>query len=206
MRTAATEKTASALSPHGSASHARKQTRVDSCRASAIGGDGTATRGRRSAQQSPTQSGGGGCRSKKLRRLGAGVSRQPGAKYFKSVMGEKAVSSLETGEDEAGEEWVEEKDGAMLERRAVSMVKGKVQSYPMSGKIWKGVEADAEDEDEEQLLPAVVYLWVQRDGPTAVDIVKDHKFNSEEARAESLRLAISYDGQAHTHNGACVIV
>ena len=42
---------------------------------------------------------------------------------------------------------------------SVSMVKGKVPAYPMAGKIWEGVEADAEDDDEEQFLPAIVYLW-----------------------------------------------
>ena len=83
------------------------------------------------------------------------------------MKGETVSSSLRAGEDKTGRESVEEKDGAMLERRAVSMVKGKVQSYPMSGKIWEGVEADAEDEDEEQLLPAVVYLWVQRDADSS---------------------------------------
>ena len=51
------------------------------------------------------------------------------------------------------------------------------------------LEADAEDEDENELVPAIVYLWVQRDGPTAVDIVKDHKFGCDATRAEAMRLA-----------------
>ena len=123
----------------------------------------------------------------------------------KSVMGEKALSSLEAEEDEAGEELVEEKEGATREEFKVSMVKGKVPPYPMSGKIWEGVEADTEDEDEEQLLPAIVYLWVQRDGSTAVDIVACHKFASSAVKAESLRLAISYDNQVRERGIASML-
>ena len=95
--------------------------------------------------------------------------------------------------DKAGREVGERREFVMPVQFNVSMVKGKVPSYPMAGKIWEGVEADAEDEDEEQLLPAIVYLWVQRDGPTAAYIVKGHTFTSDAAKKESLRLATSYD-------------
>ena len=121
------------------------------------------------------------------------MSRQPEARNGKSVRRE---SSLLSPLAEVNDDWSVEERGEGKERSRrvrVDMVKGKVASYPMEGDVWKGVEMDAEDEDEGELLPAIVYLWVQRDGPTAVDLVKDHKFVSKTVRVESMRLATSFD-------------
>ena len=123
------------------------------------------------------------------------MSRQPEAKSVKSVSG--GVSSLSLRSDVSGEDVLEkgeeEPNEFQVRGTTVNMVKGKVPAYPMTGEAWRGVQADAEDEDENQLIPAIVYLWVQRDGPTAVDIVKDHSFACDATRAESTRLATLYD-------------